>query len=67
MGFETKQKFAPVSLNLIGKMVNKLGTDKLYENSTILNGKLKELVSVCNKKFGGDWSGKGDKGQEFVD
>jgi hypothetical protein len=73
MTLESKRKFAPASLNMIGKMVNKLGTDKLYENSAILNSKLKELVNVCNKKFGSDWGGRmnsvsmAEKSAEFVE
>lgn len=40
-------------------MVTKLSTDKLYENSATLINKLKDLVAVCNKKFGQEWGGKG--------
>ena len=73
MGLESKRKFVPASLNMIGKMVNKLGSDKLYENSAILNSKLKELVNVCNKKFGADWGGRmnsvsmAEKSADFVE
>ena len=51
-------------------MVSKLGSDRLYENSAVLSSKLKELVSVCNKKFGLEWGGKNggsEKGGEFVE
>lgn len=32
------------------KMVNKLANDKMYENSSILNNKVKDLVFYCNRK-----------------
>ena len=55
---------------MLGKMVTKLGSDRLYENSALLGNKLKELVSVCNKKFGPEWGGKNggsEKVGEFVE
>lgn len=42
------------SLAVVTRLLNKLASDKQYENSTILNGKIKELIAVCNKKFGGE-------------
>lgn len=31
-------------------MVNKLANDKMFENSNVLNGKVKQLVFYCNKR-----------------
>ncbi len=39
-------------------MINKLNSDKTYESSNILNNKLKDLVGLCNKKFGSQFNGK---------
>ena len=39
---------------VVTRLLNKLASDKQYENSTILNAKIKELIAVCNKKFGGE-------------
>ena len=33
-------------------MINKLANDKMYQNSNVLNSKVKQLVFYCNKRNG---------------
>lgn len=44
-------KFSNSTISMIMKMVNKLTGDKAYENSPIINSKVKDLVYFCNKKM----------------
>ena len=46
----SRPKFTATVINSIMKMLNKLAMDKTYENSNVINSKIKDLTILCNNK-----------------